>query len=94
MNSDDSKSSDSHRLLLNVSDKMNLKRSDKYLALSNFSIYYTKYKNFEKPEKNNKFKILAPKWKEQFELPDGSYSVSDIQDLFRYILKKTWDNYW
>ena len=51
MNSDDSKSSDSHRLLLNVSDKMNLKRSDKYLALSNFSIYYTKYKNFEKPEK-------------------------------------------
>ena len=46
------------------------------------------------PEKNNKFRILAPKWKEQFELPDGSYSVSDIQDYFRYILKKTWDNYW
>ena len=41
MNSDDSKSSDSHRLLLNVSDKMNSKRSDKYLALPSFSIYYT-----------------------------------------------------
>ena len=37
--------------------------------------------------KNNKFKILAPKWNEEFELPDGSYSISDIQDYFEYILK-------
>ena len=38
--------------------------------------------------KNNKFKISAPTWNEEFELPDGSYSISDIQDYFEYILKK------
>ena len=41
MNSGNSKTSDFHRLLLNLSDNINLKRSDKYLALSNLSIYYT-----------------------------------------------------
>ena len=38
--------------------------------------------------KSNKFKISAPTWNEQFELPDGSYSVSDIQGCFEYIFKK------
>ena len=37
---------------------------------------------------SNKFKISAPTWSEEFELPDGSYSISDIQDYFEYILKK------
>ena len=37
--------------------------------------------------KNNKFKISALTWNEEFELPDGSYAVSDIQEYFRYILK-------
>ena len=37
---------------------------------------------------NNKFKISAPTWNDKFELPDGSYSVSDIQDYFQHILKK------
>ena len=41
MNSENSKTSDPHRLLLNLSDKMNLKRSDKYVALTNLSVYYT-----------------------------------------------------
>ena len=41
MNSKNRKTSDPHRLLLNLADKINLKRSDKYLALSNLSIYYT-----------------------------------------------------
>ena len=86
-NSGNSKTSDPHRLLLNLSDKINLKRSDKYVALSNLSIYYT-WKNIKKSYKNNKFKISAPTWNEEFELPDGSYSVSDIQDYFKYILKK------
>ena len=36
---------------------------------------------------NNKFKISTPAWNDKFELPDGSYSVSDIQDYFEYILK-------
>ena len=87
MNSENSKTSDSHRLVLNLSDKINLKRSDEYVALSNLSIYYT-WKNIKKSYKNNKFKISALTWNEEFELPDGSYSVSDIQDYFEYILKK------
>ena len=49
MNSESSKTSDPHRLLLNLSDKINLKRSDKYVALSNLSIYYT-WKNIKKPK--------------------------------------------
>ena len=59
MNSENSKPSDPHRLLLNLTDKIDLKRSDKYVALSNLSIYYT-WKNIRKSYKNNKFKISAP----------------------------------
>ena len=87
MNSEKSKTSEPHRLLLNLSDKINLKRSEKYVALSNLSIYYT-WKDVKKSYKNNKFKISAPTWNEELELLDGSYSVSDIQDYFEYILKK------
>ena len=87
MNSENSKTSDPHRLLLNLTDKINLKRSDKHVALSNLSIYYT-LKNIEKSYKNNKFKVSALTWNEEFELPDRSYSVSDIQDYFKYILEK------
>ena len=57
------------------------------MALSNLSIYYT-WKNIKRLYNNNKFKISASTWSEEFELPDGSYSVSDIQDYFEYILKK------
>ena len=89
MNSGNSKTSDLHKLLLNFSDKVNLKRSDKYVALSNLSIYYT-WKNIKKSYKNNKFKISAPTWNEESELPNGSYFVSDIQDIyFKYILEKS-----
>ena len=77
MNSRNSKTSDPHRLLLNISAKINLKRRDKYVALSNLSIYCT-WKNIKKSYKNNKFKISAPTWNEELDLPDGSYSVSDI----------------
>ena len=87
MNSENSKTSDPHRLLINLSDKINLKRSDKYVALSNLSIYYI-WKNIKQSYKNNKFKISAPTSNEDFELPDGSYLVSDIQDYFEYIFKK------
>ena len=59
MNSGNSKTSDRYRLLRNLSDKINLKRSDKYVASSYLSIYYS-WKNMEKLYKNNKFKILAP----------------------------------
>ena len=70
-----SKTSNSHRLLLNIWDKTILERSDKYVTLSNILICYTR-----NSYKNNEFKIPAPTWKEKFELPDGSYSISDIQD--------------
>ena len=86
MNSKNSKTSDSDRLLLNLSGKINLKRKDKYVALSSLTIYYT-WKNIKKSYENNKFKISAPTWNEEFELPDGSYSISDIQYYFKYILK-------
>ena len=65
--------SDPHRLLLNLSDKINLKRKNKYIALSSLSIYYTS-KSIKRAYKNNKFKTPAPTWN------DGSYSGSDIQD--------------
>ena len=86
MNSENVKISDCHRLLLYLSDKINLKRSDKHDALSNLRIYYT-WKNIKKSYKNIKFKISAATWNEEFELPDGSYSVSDIQEYFEYIVK-------
>ena len=78
MNSENSKTSDLRRLLINLLDKINLKRSDRYVALSNLSIYYT-WKNMKKSYKNNKFKISGSTWNEKFQLQNGSYSVSDIQ---------------
>ena len=84
MNSGNSKTYDPHRLWLNLTDKINLKISNKYVALSNFSIYYT-WKNIKFSYKNNKFKTSAPTWNEEFQLSDGSYNVSNIQDYFKYI---------
>ena len=78
-NFENSKTSDPHRLLLSLLDKTNLKRSDKYFTLSNLSIYYLR-KKIKNLYKRNKLKISVPTWNEEFELPDGSYSVSDIQD--------------
>ena len=87
MNSENSKTSKYHVLVLKLTDKLDLTRGQKTVALSNLSIYYT-WKNVKSSYNNNKFKISAPTWSEEFELPDGSYSVSDIQDYFEYILKK------
>ena len=79
MNSKNSKTSDPHRLLLNRLDKINLKRSDKYLVLLNPTNYDT-CENIKKSYKHNKSKTSPPTWNEEFELPDGSYSLWDIQD--------------
>ena len=87
MNSDNSKISEYHVLVLKLTDKLDLRRGQKTVALSNLSIYYT-WKNIKSSYNNNKFKISAPTWSEEFELPDRSYSISDIQDYFKYILKK------
>ena len=87
INSENSRTSEYHVLLLKLADKLDLRRGQKSIALSNFSIYYT-WKNIKGSYKNNKFKISDPTWSDEFELTDGSYSISDIQDYFEYILKK------
>ena len=87
ISSENSRTSEYHVLTLKLTDKLNLRRGQKTVALSNLSIYYT-WKNIKSSYNNNTFKISAPTWSEEFELPDGSYSVSDIQDYFEYILKK------
>ena len=90
MNFGNSKTSNPHMLSLNPLDEINLKRSDIYVALSKLNIYYI-WKNIKKSYKNNnKFKISAPTWNEEFELPGGSYYVSDIQEYFEYMFKKLW----
>ena len=87
MNSENNRTSEYHVLALKLTDKLDLRRGQKTVALSNLSIYYT-WKNIKSSYNNNKFKISAPTWSEEFELPDGSYSISDIQEYFEYILKK------
>ena len=85
MNSENSKTSKPHVLTLKLTSKLDLRLGEKVIALSNLSIYYT-WRNIKSSYNNNKFKISAPTWNDEFELPDGSYSVSDIQDYFKYIL--------
>ena len=74
MNSDNSKSSEPHILKLKLTSKLDLRLGKKVIALSNLSIYYT-WKNIKSSYNNNKFKISAPTWNEEFKLPNGSYSV-------------------
>ena len=87
MNSENSKTSEYQVLVLKLTDKLDLRRGQKTVALSNLIIFYT-WKNVKSSYNNNKFKISAPTRSEEFELPDGSYSISNIQDYFEYILKK------
>ena len=87
MNLGKSKTSKSHVLVLKLTNKLDLRNGEKTITLSNLSIYYT-WRNIKSSYNNNKFKISAPTWNDEFELPDGSYSISDIQDYFEYILKK------
>ena len=84
MNSKNIKTSEPHVLILKPTDKLDLRMCEKSIALSNLSIYYTQ-KNIKSSFNNNKFKTSAPTWNDEFELPEGSHSVSDIQDYFEYI---------
>ena len=87
MNTEDSKTNEPHRFNLDWTDKINLKNSNKNMALANLSIYYT-CKNIKSKYNNNKFKIYAPTWNDTFDLSDVSYSNSDIKDYFEFIIKK------
>ena len=91
VNSENSKTSKPHVLKLNLTSKLDLRTGEKVIALSNLSIYYT-WRNIKSSYNNTKFKISTPTWNDEFELPDGSYSVSDIQDYFKYISKKHGEN--
>ena len=91
MNSKNSKTSKPHVLILHFTDKLDLTRGGNRIYLSILSIYY-KWKNIKSLYNINKFKISAPTWNDKFELPDGSYSVSDMPDYFEYILKKHGEN--
>ena len=71
MNSENSKTSEHNVLVLRFTEKLDLRRGQKIVALSNLSIYYT-WKNAKSSYNNNKFKISAPTWSEDFKLPDGS----------------------
>ena len=88
INSKNGRASKYHVLVHKLADKLDLRGGQKSVALSNLSIYYT-WKNIKSSCKNNKFKISSPTWSDEFELPDGSYSISDIQE---YILKKHSEN--
>ena len=87
MNTENSKTNEPHKFVLNLSQRLDLRSSDKHVALQKLSIYYT-WKNVRKKYKNNKLKIIAPTWNDELEFPDGSYSVSDIEDWIKFIIKK------
>ena len=87
INSENSRTLKPHILTLKLANKLDLRFGEKVIALSNLSIYYT-WKKIKSTYNNNKFKISSPTWNDEFKLPDGSYSIPDIQDNFQYILKK------
>ena len=72
MNLQNSKTSKHNVLVLKLTDKLDLRRGQKTVALSNLGIYYT-WKNVKSSCNNNKFKISAPTWSEEFKLPDGLF---------------------
>ena len=87
MNTLNSKTNESNKFIYQFTEKLNLKNPNKNLALANLSIYYT-WENIKSEDNNNKFKISAPTWNDEFHLPDGFYFISGIQDYFEYIIKR------
>ena len=87
MNSKNNKTNESYKFKYDLIDKLDLKNLNKNMALANLSIYYT-WKNVKSTYNNNKFKISAPTWNETFDLPDGLYNISEIQDYIEYTFKK------
>ena len=87
MNNENSKTNEACKFRLTLAEKLNQKDPNKNMALANLRIYHI-WKNIKSACNNNKFKVSAPNWNDEFDLPDGFYSVSDIQDYFEYIIKK------
>ena len=87
MNMEYSKTNEPRKFIFNLSQILDWRSLNNYVTLQNLSVYYT-WKNTGKQYKNNKLKIIAPTWNDEFELPNGSYSMSDIQDCMECIIKK------
>ena len=82
MNSESSKTSKPHVSTLKLTSKLDLRIGEKVITLSSLSIYCTQ-RNIKSSYNNNTFNISTPTWNDEFELPDGSYSLSDIQNYFK-----------
>ena len=88
MNTENSKTNESNKFIYQFTDKLNLKNpNNKSIGLVHLIIYYA-WKNIKSTYNNNKFNISAPTSNDEFDLSDGSYSTSDIQDYFEFIIKK------
>ena len=88
MNTENNKTNDSNKFIYQFTEKLNLKNpNNKNIGLVNLSIYYT-WKNIKSAYSSNKFKISASTWNDEFDLTDGSYSISDILDYFEFIIKR------
>ena len=83
MSTEHSETNEPYKFLLKLSQRLDLRNSNKHVAFEDLSIFHT----WRKQYKNNKLEIIAPTWNEVLELPYGSYSVSNIQDYFQYIIK-------
>ena len=83
MNIENSKTNEPHIFKLDLTDKLQTK-----IWLQLIQVFITLGENFKSEYNNNKFKISTPTWNDTFDLPDGSSSISDIQDYFEFIIKK------
>ena len=87
MNTENSKTNEPHKFRLTLADKRNLRDPGKNMTLANLNIYYT-WQNIKSAYSNNRFKVSVPTWNDEFDLLDGSYSITGIQDYFEFIIKK------
>ena len=88
MNIENRKTNEPHEFVFSLPQRLDLRKSNKHVALQNLSISYT-WQNIGQQSKNNKLKIIAPTWNDEFELPDGSYSVTGSQNYIKCIIKNT-----
>ena len=87
MNTKNSKTNEPHRLKYSLIDMLDLKKTNKNMALASLTIYYT-WKNVKSIYNNNTFTISAPTWNDTFDLPDGLYNIPAIQNYIEYIINK------
>ena len=87
LNALNKKTNESNKFMYQFTDKLSLTNPNKNMAFANLSFFYT-WENIKSEYNNCKFKISAPIWNDEFDLPDGSYSFFDIQEYFQCIIKK------